>query len=488
MWKQIILPTLLVASLWLLASGATTIYIYWADQSYQRVLSENVTSIRAAGLVQQALWRTQAYLGEGGRDSKVIHNRLATIEERVNGELDRMTLAVSVRSEELLVSTLRLQFAEYRTELQRIADTPLNPDMPPDIGPAELAKLARLAEQMSATSQELIDLNQRLLDDATLVRERWRNLVMSARLVVLALGPLVGVALGWRISRRLQKSVARMNIILRDATAESELDLGAVRMGAREDLTELKEQVEYVVQRMKQVTNELQSARLEVLRSERLAAVGGLAAGVAHELRNPLTSVKLLLQQVVQEGHGNIGQARLRVILEETSRMEATIQGLLDFSRPPQLRRTVYDLRETLRRALNLVEGRARQQGVDLRAEINGQPLTVDGDPEQLHQVLVNLLLNGMESMEQGGTLTMVAATVADPPQVRVEVRDSGAGISADVLPRLFEPFVSAKEHGTGLGLAICRRIVVEHGGTIDGYNRSEGGAVFVVELPAPPT
>ena len=137
-----------------------------------------------------------------------------------------------------------------------------------------------------------------------------------------------------------------------------------------------------------------------------------------------------------------------------------------------------------MRRALNLVDGRAASQNVAVVEQMPPTPVMVDGDPEQLHQIFVNLLLNGIEAMPQGGSLT-VAICPGDARGVcRVSVSDSGCGIPQPVLDRIFEPFVTSKEHGTGLGLAVSHRIAAEHGGTLLASNRTERGAVFVLDLP----
>jgi signal transduction histidine kinase len=165
--------------------------------------------------------------------------------------------------------------------------------------------------------------------------------------------------------------------------------------------------------------------------------------------------------------------------------MEETIQGLLDFARPPQLHRVQHDLRETVRRALNLVEGRAIHEGVAVVSRLSPIPLIIDADPEQIHQVFVNLLINGIESMQPSGTLDVTAAvSECDPRRCQVIFADRGGGIPMERLSRIFDPFVTTKERGTGLGLAISRRIVREHGGSIIASNRPEGGAAFTVELP----
>ena len=245
-----------------------------------------------------------------------------------------------------------------------------------------------------------------------------------------------------------------------------------------------------LVTRMRDTVQELQEARRDVVQSERLAAVGELAAGVAHELRNPLTSVKLLVQTAIHRGSSEtLGQRPLQIVVDEIARMETTIQGLLDFSRPPNLRRIHHDLRETVQRSLNLIEGRSRQQQVSIVTDFPVHPVMLDADPDLLQQVFVNLLINGIESMRHGGRLSV---TIDDSNHERgicqTRFEDAGCGIPAPILDRMFEPFVTSKERGTGLGLAVSRRIVLEHGGSLMATNRDSGGAMFTVELPCDAT
>ena len=289
---------------------------------------------------------------------------------------------------------------------------------------------------------------------------------------------------------------------LHDASSSSESEVGSIAIESSGDFHDVQQQAEKVAERMRQVSRDLQIARREVLQSERLAAVGELAAGVAHEIRNPLTSVKLLLQHAIRQASGpTLDESKLELILEEIGRMETTIQGLLDFSRPPSLNRVRHDLRQTLQRAINLVDARARQQGVKTTVHASNDPLIVDGDTEKLHQVLVNLLINAVEAMPDGGCLTIEAKIVegriplifseaasdnlTNRRMAQIMIQDTGQGIPDEVLPRLFEPFATSKERGTGLGLAVSRRVVEEHRGTIHACNRPTGGAQFTLSIPA---
>jgi signal transduction histidine kinase len=213
-----------------------------------------------------------------------------------------------------------------------------------------------------------------------------------------------------------------------------------------------------------------------------------VAAGVAHELRNPLTSVKMLVQTGLEgEPPAGLLAEDLGIIEHEIRRMEACIQTFLDFARPPASERRRGDLLAVVRRALALAEGRARRQGVTLVADLPPGLVELCIDPGQVQQVLLNLLLNALDALPRGGTVRLeVRPPTAAAPFAEVRVADSGPGIAPRIRARLFEPFVSSKETGLGLGLSICRRLVEAHGGTIRGDNApGGGGAVFTFTLPA---
>jgi signal transduction histidine kinase len=238
-----------------------------------------------------------------------------------------------------------------------------------------------------------------------------------------------------------------------------------------------------VTEEIERVIEQLQQREREVLRAEQLAAVGQVAAGVAHELRNPLTSVKMLVQTGLEgEKAAGLPPEDLAIIEHEVRRMEQCIRLFLDFARPPDSERRRTDLTEVVRRALALVEGRARRQKVHLEADLPEQSVLMKIDPEQIHQVLVNLLLNALDALPRGGTVRVQVGRMESHLEVRVV--DTGTGIAASVRERLFEPFVSSKETGLGLGLSICKRLIEAHGGTIRGDNAREGGAVFTFTLP----
>lgn len=245
-----------------------------------------------------------------------------------------------------------------------------------------------------------------------------------------------------------------------------------------------------------QIVAEFLAARLErwqlsqgqsnekLLRAEQMMAIGQVAAGVAHELRNPLTSIKGLIQVNLRElGARGLPTEDLTVIEQEIRRMERTLQTFLDFARPPQPDRRLQTIAPIIERVLSLVGGRARKQQVELQFAERERAAQVNIDSDQIQQLILNLVLNALDAMPQGGEIEIEAGSARDG-YLEVSVRDTGPGISPQILPKVFETFVSSKETGVGLGLPLSRRIAEEHGGSLTAYNLPLEGACFVLRLP----
>ncbi len=220
-------------------------------------------------------------------------------------------------------------------------------------------------------------------------------------------------------------------------------------------------------------------------RAEQMMALGQVAAGVAHELRNPLTAIKGLIQVNLRRGTaGAVPSEDLAVIEHEIRRMERTLQTFLDFARPPQPHRRRLSVADLVNRVYAVVKGRAKKQRVALRILQPDVSPSVDADHDQLQQLLLNLVLNALDAMPGGGTVDIELRSPRDG-HVEISVRDTGPGIAPHILPKVFETFVSSKETGMGLGLPVSKRIAEEHGGTLSAYNLPGGGACFMLRLPA---
>jgi signal transduction histidine kinase len=476
MWKYVLPPVVLVAGLWVAMSGATTFYVDWIERLHQRVVTENISSINAA----EQLHRAAVRIGDNLPDDPGKFHRFWNLAQLELAE-STQTLRESAHSTEEEEELERM--AEAIGRLNAIVPTHSAADLPMATNQT-IQTVRDLLTEINASALEMKAINQRFIADATAQRTSVGRFVFVSRLVLLLTGPIIGIWMGWRLSTRLQRSMARISVTLQQAESPQPLELGTVRWEADGVLDDVRQQAEQVATRLRTVLADLQQARDEVIRSERLAAVGELAAGVAHEIRNPLTSVKLLLQHAAKQRTANpLSESNLNLILDEIGRVEMIIQQLLDFSRPCKLQRRRHDLRETVHRALNLVDARARQHMVDICKRISEETLSVDGDPGQLHQVIVNLLINAIEAMPKGGKLFVSTLRPPADEFASIEIRDTGSGIPGELLPRLFEPFATTKEHGTGLGLAVSHRIIEQHGGTLSVENHSDGGAAFTIRL-----
>lgn len=231
----------------------------------------------------------------------------------------------------------------------------------------------------------------------------------------------------------------------------------------------------------------LQASQRQLVQNEKLAAIGRLAAGVAHEVRNPLGVIRASAA-MVQEGFvpGDDAHRACQFICEEIDRLDSLITSLLTFARPAQLRLQRVALDAVVERALGLAEPELRRRGVKVHREGAAGP-ELDADPDLLAQVVLGLLKNAAEALEQGGNIALRVAATQD--QIQLEVADSGPGLSPEQLQRIFEPFFTTKPRGTGLGLAMALRIIQTHLGVLAvvpgrGSGPQGTGACFAIRLP----
>jgi signal transduction histidine kinase len=217
-------------------------------------------------------------------------------------------------------------------------------------------------------------------------------------------------------------------------------------------------------------------------RSEALAAMGMMAAGIAHEVRNPLSIIAGTAERLRKKYAANADDPLLGFIPEEVARLDRILEGYLRFARDEPPVPEPCDLREIVERTSRLVEGEFGAKGVGVRRTLGADPVRVEADPRRLQQVLLNLLLNAAQAMPSGGDLDL--ELTREGAHALVRVSDRGRGLAAKDLARAFEPFYTTKEKGSGLGLVLAKRIVEAHGGSITIANRDGGGATVTVSLP----
>ncbi|MHB8054503.1 MAG: GAF domain-containing sensor histidine kinase [Candidatus Aminicenantales bacterium] len=217
-------------------------------------------------------------------------------------------------------------------------------------------------------------------------------------------------------------------------------------------------------------------------RADRLATVGELAAGAAHEIRNPLTAVRSSLQYLEAKSGDEATKKLIGTALRETNRINETVSALLAFSRPSEIVKEFFDLRETLTEGLDLIAYQVSSRTIAVVRDFP-EPLPVRGDRAQLKQLFLNFFLNAVQAMPSGGTLR-VEARRTNGPKLVVAVSDTGEGIPEDTLDRIFDPFFTTKSNGTGLGLSICEHIVKTHDGDIEVRSKTGRGTTMSVGLP----
>lgn len=289
--------------------------------------------------------------------------------------------------------------------------------------------------------------------------------------------------------QELQDLTAHLEEMVRSRTAELEQALGE----NHRLVAELEQWSDELERKVAERTRELTEAQRQLVRQDRVAAIGRLAAGIAHEINNPLGALSGFSEGLLDRARDPTLASQpafvdfpehLRLINQEVDRLKTIVQKFLRFARSPVPKAELMDLNDVAREVVSLLANHARREGKVLALDLHGESLWVEADPEQLKQVLLNLALNGLDAVERAGEVKIRSRGRWETAELRVE--DNGAGFSPEARRHLFEPFFSTKppEKGTGLGLALCYDLVKENGGELE---LAEGGigTVFVIRLPA---
>jgi signal transduction histidine kinase len=308
--------------------------------------------------------------------------------------------------------------------------------------------------------------------------------VQARRLRIIAVaGMMMNLMLGMLLVFMLVRQILGP---LRRLAREADSDEGGDR--PEDEITALSRSVRGLIRNADQTHTELKRSRKHLLQSEKMAMVGQLAAGTAHSIRNPLTSVKMRLFSLSRSIDLSAEQKEdFEVISDEIRHIDTVVQNFLEFSRPPRLKMQRISPSAVVEMAMQLLAYRLTSYGV--RVEIRRErPLPdIQADPEQLKEVLVNIIVNACEAMASGGNVVISEEEErrefgADFAVIRLT--DNGPGVPESLREQIFQPFFTTKEEGTGLGLSIASRIVEEHGGWLDVTSKEGEGAVFVIMLP----
>lgn len=304
-----------------------------------------------------------------------------------------------------------------------------------------------------------------------------RTEVLRAFLTFALVGLLLSVLVGFLLSRRLTRPV--------EALTEAAEKIAAGTPGVTVEERGGAKELRALVATFNTMTGELKTATDKLLASERIAAWQEVARRLAHEIKNPLTPIRMSLETLLaasqrgplDEHFTQLLGASAKAMLEEVTRLTRIVDEFSQFARLPRPELKALQLDELVRQLMTLY---APHDGLTFDTQL--APATANADRDQLTQVLVNLVKNAEEAMV--GRTGRISVRVTAGEELRVEVEDEGPGIPPELKDRLFEPYVTTKEHGTGLGLAIARRIIEEHHGRLELHEGSSGGALFRVVLP----
>jgi two-component system NtrC family sensor kinase len=251
---------------------------------------------------------------------------------------------------------------------------------------------------------------------------------------------------------------------------------------ARENLTEWGRTLE---RRVEERTRQLREAEDQLIQSEKLASLGKMAAGVAHEINNPLTSIILNTHLLLEEKkEGDEEREPLTLVADEAARCAQIVSGLLNFARQTPAASAPADVNDIVERAVQLLEMQASVRNIRIERDTDPSLPLIKLDRNKIQQVFSNLTLNACEAMPRGGTLRITSRMSRDGTAVEIVFADTGVGIPRENIPKLFDPFFTTKSFGTGLGLAVSYGIVRQRGGTIDVRSEVGRGATFTVRLP----
>jgi signal transduction histidine kinase len=247
---------------------------------------------------------------------------------------------------------------------------------------------------------------------------------------------------------------------------------------------ELKAFSQQMEEKIQKTTADLKKTEAQLIRSEKLAALGQLAAGIAHEIRNPLTSINILIHSLRQNiSSGESRSEDFKVIEEEIHRINEIVDQFLRFAKPapPHLERT--EVTSIFEEILQLLRPQMEKLRISVEKDFRSVPL-ITIDNEQMKQVILNLLMNSIQAMPEGGQFRLEGEVSKDGQWVELSIRDSGVGIPPEDMDKLFDPFFSTKEGGIGLGLSIAHRIIDQHHGKIEVTSNPNEGTIFTVYLP----
>ncbi len=330
-----------------------------------------------------------------------------------------------------------------------------------------------------ALCEQFKDIHIKSIDQARKNAQVRTRYISTAALIAIQLAAMMGILLAYILFKQILEPIRRLTMDTGPDDNQPPLS---------NEVNVLSHRVHSLIEDVDLTQTQLARSQEHLVQSEKWAMTGKLAAGVAHSIRNPLTSVKIRLFSMGRTPDLSPTQKEdLEVISEEIRHIESIVRSFLEFSRPPKLTMQKISPSEVVDMTLRLLKHRLESNGVQVEL-IRKNPLTeIWADPDQLKEVLVNLLVNACEVMVKGGVIRILEeeeTMEAGKRVATITVSDNGPGIPESIQENIFQPFFSTKEEGTGLGLSIASRIVENHGGRLSLRSQEGEGTAFVITLP----
>ena len=483
-WNSIVLRKriyLVLAALVLITfmGGVVMIwYTYRIDGLITAVADENMKALETAEDLQIALANQKGFVSYYFLDGNPDWLRqLRDYQQRFNRKLkDAQALATSSEQKETL-GRIAAEYAQYVTSRDKVialykqGDSSAGALLHEEVRERFFTILA-LCERFKAVNvQNIIDARQESRAEA----QRLRSIAVVAILMNFVLALILATIVVKEILGPIRDLI---QAVTHDAVVTKKENVIKV----------LSHRVYDLLDNMDSTQSELEKSRENLLQAKKLAVVGKLAAGMAHSIRNPFTSVKMRLFSLERTLElSDVQQEDFDVISEEIRHIDTIVQNFLEFSRPPKLAMQSVSPSTVVDTVIQLLSHRLKSYEVEVAIVRDGALPEVEADPDQLKEVLVNLVINACEALGRGGAIKIEELVSRGPHGKRetlIRVCDNGPGIPAGLHEKVFEPFFTTKEEGTGLGMSIAQRIVNEHKGWIDIAETEGGGTTVIVTLP----
>ncbi|MGO9578574.1 MAG: ATP-binding protein [Desulfobaccales bacterium] len=484
MWKRLslrarILILLIALVLTTIGGGLVTLWHNEAtDFLLTSLMEKNVASYHAAEELQTALLQQRGYLTYYFLDGnpewlKEIEHYNRTFEEW----LEKARKSAYTEAMREIIAQIDGQYHQYVMARERVIALYRG-------GKREAG--AKLHGEIRHQYGEILNLCQRykVAHEYAISRERTESrararFINAFALVAVPAAAVLGVLLAYILIKQILGPIRQLALSAAPATPGAQVP---------DEVKALSSRMHSLIEDVDQAQTELTRSQEHLLQSGKWAMVGKLAAGVAHSIRNPLTSVNMRLFSLKRSlAMSQSQQEDFEVISEEIRHIDTIVRNFLEFSRPPKLKMQQISPSAVVDMALVLLRYRLESYGVEVKLIRKDRLPEIWADPDQLKEVLVNLVLNACEVVVNGGVITIREEEKGEAPlgpAAVIRVSDNGPGIPESVRDKVFQPFFSTKEEGTGLGLSIASRIIEEHGGRLELESKAKKGATFVITLP----